>query len=282
MGGQWYLNARAKEVLRRQIGRVSTFCGVEILTYCILSNHFHLLVRIPEYREVTDEELLKRFSGLHGERDVRVSILAAALKEDGPYGKAWRGRLQARMGDVSIFMKELKQRFSIWYNRSHGRFGTLWAERFRSVVVEGRPFALQTVAAYIDLNPVRANLCQDPKDFRFCGYAEAVGGSETARRGIEMLSFGSEWKTARRNYRMAIFGKGSLPRHGGQPYIDPERAKAVLENGGKLSLPELLRCRVRYFIDGAALGSGEFVQEQFDTWTGRGARHVSVRELRNG
>ena len=97
-----------------------------------------------------------------------------------------------------------------------------------------------------------------------------------------MLSFGSEWKTARRNYRMAIFGKGSLPRHGGQPYIDPERAKAVLENGGKLSLPELLRCRVRYFIDGAALGSGEFVQEQLDTWTGRGARHVSVRELRNG
>ncbi len=174
-------------------------------------------------------------------------MLAAALKEDGPYGKAWRGRLLARMGDVSIFMKELKQRFSIWYNRSHGRFGTLWAERFRSMLVEGRPFALLTVAAYIDLNPVRANLCRDPKDYRFCGYAEGIGGSERARRGIQMLSFGSDWESARESYRMAIFGKGSRPRHSGQPYIDPQKAEAVLENRGKLSFPELLRCRVRLF-----------------------------------
>ncbi len=98
--GGGYLDNRAKEVLRRQIGRVSTFCGVEILTYCIMSNHFHLLVRIPEYREVTDQEIQRRFSELHGERDVRVSMLAAALQEDGPYGKAWRDRLLARMGDV--------------------------------------------------------------------------------------------------------------------------------------------------------------------------------------
>ena len=45
---------RAQEVLRRQIGRLSAFCGVEVLTYCIMSNHFHLLIRIPEYREVSD------------------------------------------------------------------------------------------------------------------------------------------------------------------------------------------------------------------------------------
>ena len=266
VGGKRYLDNRAKEVLRRQIGRVSVFCGVEVLTYCIMSSHFHLLIRIPEYREVADEELLVRFSELHGESDMRVAMLAAALREDGPYGKAWRRRLLARMGDISILMKELKQRFSIWYNRSHGRFGTLWAERFRSVLVEGRPFALQTVAAYIDLNPVRAGLCQDPKHYRFCGYAEASGGSERARRGIQLLSFGCDWKAALESYRMAIFGKGSLPRFGGQPYIDPEKAKAVLKSGGKLSTLELLRCRVRYFNDGAVLGSSEFVQEQFEAF----------------
>ena len=49
VGGEWYLDNRAKEILRKQIGRVSTFCGVEVLTYCIMSNHFHLLVRIPEH-----------------------------------------------------------------------------------------------------------------------------------------------------------------------------------------------------------------------------------------
>ena len=42
------------------------------------------------------------------------------------------------MHDLSEFMKTLKQRFSIWYNRNHDkRLGTLWTERFKSVLVEG-------------------------------------------------------------------------------------------------------------------------------------------------
>jgi REP element-mobilizing transposase RayT len=44
---------------------VSDFCGVQILTYCILSNHFHVLVRVPAStasgQEISDEELLRRF-----------------------------------------------------------------------------------------------------------------------------------------------------------------------------------------------------------------------------
>ncbi len=79
------------------------------------------------------------------------------------------------MDDVSAFMKLLKQRFSIWYNRSHGRGGTHWCERFQSVLVEDTPHALRLVAAYIALNPVRAGLCRDPKDYRFSSYAEALG-----------------------------------------------------------------------------------------------------------
>lgn len=88
----------------------------------------------------------------------------------------------------------------------------------------------------------------------------------TGNDQVQMLSFGSDWESARESYRMAIFGKGSLPRQSGQPYIDPQTADAVLENRGKLSFPELLRCRVRYFSDGAVLGSNEFVQEQFEAF----------------
>lgn len=43
----------------------------------------------------------------------------------------------------------------------------MWEDRFRSVLVEGRGHALRTMAAYIDLNPVRAGLCEDPKDYRW-------------------------------------------------------------------------------------------------------------------
>jgi hypothetical protein len=51
---------------------------------------------------------------------------------------------------------------------AHDRYGVLWAERFKSVLLEGGE-AVAAVAAYIELNPVRAGLCADPKDYRYCG-----------------------------------------------------------------------------------------------------------------
>ncbi|MBM3881140.1 MAG: hypothetical protein FJ387_15690, partial [Verrucomicrobia bacterium] len=106
------------------------------------------------------------------------------LHEHGRVDADIRERMLARMGDVSEFMKEFKQRFSKWYNIRHQRFGTLWAERFRSVLVEDQTGVLETVSAYIDLNAVRAGLVEDPKDYRHCGYAAAVAGDAKARSGL--------------------------------------------------------------------------------------------------
>lgn len=55
------------------------------------------------------------------------------------------------------------------------------------MLVEGAGNPLQTMAAYIDLNPVRAGLVDDPKDYRWCDYAEAVSGSEQARSGLAQV-----------------------------------------------------------------------------------------------
>ena len=70
-----------------------------------------------------------------------------------------------RMHDISIFIKELKGRFAQWYNRRHGRSGVLWTGRFKSVLLQDDQ-TVTIIAAYIDLNPVRAGLCEDPKEYR--------------------------------------------------------------------------------------------------------------------
>ncbi len=67
------------------------------------------------------------------------------------------------------------------------------AERFKSVLVEDQPSAVEAVTAYVDLNPVRAGLVKDPKEYRWCGYAEAVAGSELARKGLGISEFSSDW-----------------------------------------------------------------------------------------
>ena len=60
-----------------------------------------------------------------------------------------------RMWDVSEFIKLLKQRFTQWYNRRMNRKGTLWEDRFKSVLVdgEGDPLGSATNSIKLAQNP---------------------------------------------------------------------------------------------------------------------------------
>jgi len=276
VNGARLFDDREKEMLRKMIWQAADFSGVEVLTYCILSNHFHVLVRVPERDSLSDGELLRRYSVLYPQptkyQEASVRVLEQLLASGGDEAEVVRQRLLMRMGDVSEFMKTLKQRFSIWFNSTHQRYGTLWAERFKSVLVEGRGNPLQTMAAYIDLNPVRAGLVQDPKDYRFCGYAEAVAGNKLARHGLWQVW--ADWLGRQRgesrspdlggaleSHRMFLFGKGADLR-----VVREEVVRMIEAEQGRLPAATVLRCRVRYFTDGAVLGSAEFVRGYVDAW----------------
>lgn len=275
VNGERLFDERAKEVLRKQLWQVADYCGVRVITYAIMSNHFHVLVEVPRRTAMTDEELLRRYQVLYPKptryQQARQSVIVELLKKpNNPEAEAWRQRQLALMGDVSAFMKLLKQRFSIWFNRTHNRFGTLWAERFKSVLVQPDGQALRTMAAYIDLNPVRANMMPDPKDYRFCGYGEAVGGSRKAREGLARVLGAGSWSAVQSTYREMLFCVGAGPRSAdsGRP-LSPEEVAAVLEAKGRLPLPVALRCRLRYFSDGAVLGSQEFVKAHIEVYRSR-------------
>ncbi len=280
--GAFLFDEVSKERLGKQLWQVADFSGVEMLTYCVMSNHFHVLIRVPDREEVvlSDRELVRRYGVLYPERTayqtMTVKYLAAVLKRGGEEAQMWRRRLLARMHDVSEFMKTLKQRYTIWYNQSHERYGTLWAERFKSTIVEGKEAALRVTAAYIDLNPVRAGIVEDPKDYRWSGYGEAVGGRIEAREGIAeavSASYGRllKWREASREYRQLLYCTGSLgaPQESLRGRIPTEAWIKVMEEGGKLPIAAALRCRVRYFTDGAVLGSKEYVESIFSQYRDR-------------
>ena len=291
-----FLDDSAREILRKQLWQTADFCGVHILTYALMSNHLHVLVRVPlKTDDVPDAELLRRHSVLHPKPSrllaTRMKIVREQMKTNGPEAVKWRKQQLALMCDISPFMKLLKQRFSIWFNRTHDRRGTLWSERFKSVLVEGRDNVLSTMAAYIDLNPVRAGMAADPKDYRFCGYAEAVSGNKTAQTGITHIITGQtaggaggargvKWNAAQEAYRMRLFGDGVKLR-AGKASITPAQFEKVMEEKGTLPMTDVLRCRVRFFTDGAVLGSKIFVAEQLARYrrqTGQRKR-IPLREL---
>ena len=276
---QMKFGEQEKEKFRTLMRRVEEFSGVKVLTYCVMSNHFHILVHVPERQEISDAELVRRLGLLYPRMLVKqiAAELAEARKEAKKTGNERvvnrvRERWLRRMYDVSEFMRTLKQRFSVWYNRNNQRVGTLWEERFKSILVEGRENALITMAAYIDLNPVRAGLVKDPKDYRYGGYGEAVGGGKEAREGLlgVMLSLSQGlqvWGQVSHKYRQMLYemgervvgAKGEMKKRG----FAREEVEKVLEEGGKLALGDALRCRVRYFTDGVVLGSREYVEQVF-------------------
>jgi hypothetical protein len=283
-GGEVFFDDVEKEALRRVIWRMAEFCGIKMLTFCLMGNHFHLLAEVPHR-----ETWLQRFEGADGEAKLleHLSILYSrayvGLLRDELADLRARGMavlaeqrlaaLKKRFCDLSLFMKEVKERFSRWFNKRRGRRGTLWMDRFKSVLVEGQGEALRTMAAYIDLNPVRAGLVKDPKDYRWCGYAEALGGSRRAQRGL-CKAQGKPvdgWKSAgaAEAYRCLLHAEGrevkdaqneTVVRRG----VTAESARAVLAQKGKLSPAELVRLSVRYFTDGVVLGSKEFVEGVFE------------------
>jgi REP element-mobilizing transposase RayT len=252
-------------------------CQVRVLTFCVLSNHFHLLVEVPRRPEVMpgEEEVLRIIAGSLGKTTAHlVRVQLQQLREAGAPEAAQRvlDSWTARMWDISSFMKALKQRFTQWFNKQHGRKGTLWEERYKSTLVEGGGDALAMTAAYIDLNPVRAGLVKDPKDYRWCGYAQAVAGVVMARRGVEVASK-AQLQGVRpeqrhlEHYRRLLFTWGQAGRAGGK--ISREEAQKVLSKGGRLPVAEVLRCKVRYFTDGAVLGSRGWVEAIFAEKRGR-------------
>ncbi len=324
VGRGFVLEVAEREHFRMLMRMCEKFTGCRVLSYCLMSNHFHVLLEVVPMPQggVTEEELFKRLGVFYSEAQVAeiakemedaVSVLMCKrgefelppVDEEGvpmtPEQELEMARRQAtrrlegirsrytrRMHDLSEFMKSLLERFTKWFNRTHSRSGTLWEDRFKSVIVESGT-AARTIAAYIDLNPVRAGMVSDPAEYRWSSYGEAVGGGakgngKKAREGLVRAYFcdqevgfeAEKWRDVSRLYRRLMGlslgrrpGRAEMTEAGKIPgqttkntaeMLDSADNETVLNDPG---IAKMLRCRIRYFTDGAVIGSKEFVNEAF-------------------
>ena len=279
------------------------FCGVRIVTFCAMSNHFHALVEVPRRPPPellpSDAELVRRIRAIdcpHVAATVEHDLALFRLAGDHQAAEELRGKFFRRMWDISWYMRLLKQRVTQWINSRNGRTGTLWEGRFRSVLVEANGSILATMAAYIDLNPIRAGIVDDPKDYRWSGYGQAAAGGKLSREGLATaISFRlpnpSQEKVspgrALDAYRSYLYESGQARSAGpdgtkARRGFTPEEIAKVHAKGGKLTLKEVLLCRVRYFTAGAAIGSRAFIERVFQNHrNGFGAkRDTGARPMR--
>jgi REP element-mobilizing transposase RayT len=289
---RFVLGVDEREQFRKFMRMQENFSGCRVLSYCLMSNHFHILLEVPPMPEggISDELLLKRLAAIQS--PAFVAGVALELQQALQTGnEMWAAEIHARhtyrMHSLSEFMKTLLQRFTRWFNRTHERSGTLWEQRYKSVIVESGT-AARTMAAYIDLNPVRAGMVKDPADYRWSSYGEAIGGGKKgngkkAREGLVRACLShrgagfeaEKWQDAAKVYRQLLglalqrkSGRTDLTtaRHTLRAKVKGEHTTTAQDNGTvlpELGLTAMLRCRIRYFSDGAVIGSKAFVNEAF-------------------
>lgn len=279
VNGEFLFDEESKGVLRNILFRGAAFSGVQILTYCVMSNHFHVLVAVPDKERiiVSDAEIVRRHGALYGAESLQTRRLQVCLQEGGELAAAESDRWVSRMHDVSEFIKTVKSRFTIWYNTRHKRFGTLWSERFKSVLVEGRGNAVLAVALYIDLNPVRAGLVDEAADYPQSGLGEASQGRRAALEGIaEVLRTSgvpsASLADAVRWYRDQASGKARTgqKKHG-------ETDSGVSDHEDDPTRRPLMERRSE-FSTGIAVGSKDFVESVQGPRQKRGKGASSSRE----
>lgn len=235
---EYRMDDNEKDIFVGIMRRAEKFSAVDVLTFAVLDNHFHILVRVPEREDEREEALLERYRALYGE--TRATALEARWKwlRDCGRGKtvdAEQTALKRRMYDVSEFVKTLKMRYSISYNTRTGRTGTLWEGRFKSVLVEPHSPAIRKVATYIDLNAVRAKIVTDPSRYRWCGFGEACRNKSAALAGIAKLLPSAAAGEALREYRSWL--------------------------GGQTPAAVACPARMDRFTDGLVLGGKDYVAE---------------------
>ena len=290
-----------KEHFVRLMRKWEAFCKVRVLTYCVMTNHFHILVDVPERptEDPTDGELLDHLRLIYGRAkvaEIRAEIEHWREMELDEKAEEIRQRFLTRMWDLSWFMRQLKQAYTKWWNKRHEKEGHLWQARFKSMLVEDGK-AARVVAGYIDLNPVRAGIAADPADYRWSGWGEASAGNRKAREGIRQVMVErelgrsnaqrasrdmSEWEDVARAYA-GLMAEDDETTSSSRPSALQGKTPGRKPAGGpRLTEAQLLRRKVRYFVDGMAIGTKDFVEGVFQLsrkWFGMdrrsGARRVA-------
>ena len=241
-----------RERFRKILFKQLKFSGLRALAWCLMGNHLHLLLELPDKEKAlagwTEDDLIARLSVFKDEMSTRLTLADVEMFRRNGHAEGVAeiaARVRERLFDLSVFMKELKQRMTLAYNFGHGRSGTLWEGRFRAGVVQAGAFTLQCLQA-VDSLAVRQEQSESVRTSDWTSAPHRLG----LRRDAWLTDPPEFWQL------------GNTP-------FDREAAYAALLARG---LGEAAWQRIEHACaNGWALGSADFV-EQLSLQAGRPVR----------
>jgi putative transposase len=239
----------------------------EIAAFCVMGNHYHLIIKFNRARRLDKAELFRR------------ALLLYPKSEK--YLRLWREKkwdqFNKRIYDLSEYMRNFQALFARWYNKTYERRGRFWGDRFKSVLLEDYR-AVMDCMLYVDLNPVRAGLVTRPEEWRYSSIYYRMAGLDGWLIALrELLSEEYAHKKASEeevltDYRQRLYYRGNIATQDMELFEEDGkelRPKKELisdeilasEKSRGFKVRGMYGRQLRYFADGIALGGEGFIRQ---------------------
>lgn len=209
-----------REWIRRRLEALASVFGIDVLTYAIMSNHLHVILRNqPDVVDTwTDEEValrwLRVFPGQRLEEQLAEPTDVAVEKLVG--NAEMLARIRERLSDISWFMRALAEPIARLANKQDECTGRFWEGRFKAQRITDEA-GLLACAMYVDLNPIRAAMVESPKDAKHTSAydrSKAEEGSTIDSAAFDLVSITTEALAEKR--KKTPVGKLKKQRHAGR------------------------------------------------------------------
>ena len=220
---------------RRQwiIDRIQLLCSafaVDLYAYAIMSNHYHIVVRInpAQVAQWSDQEVARRwmmvFKGplLMQQYLGNADLTRCELKCVKQIFATWRERLC----DLSWFMRCINEPIARLANREDQCSGRFWEGRFKSQALLDKR-ALLACMAYVDLNPIRAAIASTPEHSDYTSIQERINQPDNNRLAVMDESIDDAIPFNLKDYLELVDWGGREVKYSKRGYI-PQSAPPIL------------------------------------------------------
>jgi REP element-mobilizing transposase RayT len=176
--------------IEQRMHLLSSLFAIDIAAYAVMSNHLHLVVKLsPKVAdEWTDEEIVQRWTSLfNGPLLIQKFSKGVMLTQaEQTLVNEIIDSYRQRLTDLGWFMKCLNEPIARMANKEDNCRGHFWEARYHSQALLSEE-ALLSCMAYVDLNPVRANIAASPEQSDHTSIKERLQPSLNLAESITSL-----------------------------------------------------------------------------------------------
>ena len=245
----------AKENLIRFLLYYGEAYRCEITTYAVMDNHFHFILRMDSYEELSQNDLL----------EAAKKFYPNTWKQTNGWGDDNWEQFNRRLFNVSDLMRNILQGFTKWYNKSYERRGRLWADRFKSTLLFGEEALLECMQ-YVDLNPLRGGLVDKPEEYKYGALIRRMKNSAPDLMPLNSILNEASEEEALTIYRSKVYLRGEIKSKDNDAVI----SESIIQEELAYDFEPIKKRKWRFMTDGLAIGAEDKIFLFLETLRKRG------------